>query len=105
MFCFVVLGGWAAITPLGGAVVASGFVTTEGNKKTIQHLEGGIIKEILIREGQHVEAGRGQFCDWTIRRPGRMLKSFAISFMPLLRVTLGLRPNLMAAQTFNFRPN
>ena len=34
------------------------FVTTEGNKKTIQHLEGGIIKEILIREGQHVEAGK-----------------------------------------------
>ena len=54
---FVVLGGWAAITPLGSAVVASGVVTTEGNKKTIQHLEGGIVKEILIREGQHVDAG------------------------------------------------
>ena len=52
-----ILGGWAAVTPLGGAVVASGVVTTEGNKKTIQHLEGGIVKEILIREGQHVEAG------------------------------------------------
>ena len=58
VFAFVVLGGWAAITPLGSAVVATGFVTTEGNKKTIQHLEGGIIKEILIREGQHVEAGQ-----------------------------------------------
>ena len=57
IFGFVILGGWAAVTPLGGAVVASGVVTTEGNKKTIQHLEGGIIKEILIREGQHVEAG------------------------------------------------
>src|SRR5262245_49591874 len=58
LFCFLGLGGWAAVTPLGIAVVASGFVTTEGNKKTIQHLEGGIIKEILIREGQHVEAGQ-----------------------------------------------
>ena len=58
VFAFVVLGGWAAITPLGSAVVANGLVTTEGNKKTIQHLEGGIIKEILIREGQHVEAGQ-----------------------------------------------
>jgi len=57
IFSFVVLGGWAAVTPLGSAVVASGLVTTEGNKKTIQHLEGGILKEILIREGQHVEAG------------------------------------------------
>jgi HlyD family type I secretion membrane fusion protein len=58
VFCFLGLGGWAALTPLGSAVVASGFVTTEGNKKTIQHLEGGIIKEILVREGQHVEAGQ-----------------------------------------------
>ena len=56
--CFVILGGWAAVAPLGGAVVASGVVTTEGNKKTIQHLEGGIIKEILIHEGDHVEAGQ-----------------------------------------------
>src|SRR4051812_25601581 len=56
-FSFVVLGGWAAVTPLGSAVVASGVVTTEGNKKTIQHLEGGILKEILVREGQHVNAG------------------------------------------------
>jgi HlyD family type I secretion membrane fusion protein len=58
IFCFVVLGGWAAVTPLASAVVASGVVTTEGNKKTIQHLEGGIVKEILVREGDHVEAGQ-----------------------------------------------
>src|SRR5258708_34070491 len=57
IFCFVVLSGWAAMTPLASAVVASGVVATEGNKKTIQHLEGGIIKEILIREGDHVDAG------------------------------------------------
>ena len=57
IFCFVVLGGWAAVTPLGSAVIASGVVNTEGNKKTVQHLEGGIIKEILIREGQHVDTG------------------------------------------------
>src|ERR1700704_4763769 len=58
VFSFVVLGGWAAITPLASAVVASGMVITEGNKKTIQHLEGGITKEILIHEGDHVVAGQ-----------------------------------------------
>jgi HlyD family type I secretion membrane fusion protein len=58
IFSFVILGGWAAVTPLGGAVIASGVVTTEGNKKTIQHLEGGIVKELLIREGEHVDAGQ-----------------------------------------------
>jgi HlyD family type I secretion membrane fusion protein len=58
IFSFAVLGGWAALAPLGSAVVASGFVNTEGNKKTVQHLEGGIVKEILIREGDHVAAGQ-----------------------------------------------
>src|SRR5262245_36456390 len=58
VFCFLILGGWAAVTPLAGAVVASGFVTTGGNKKNLKHLEGGIIKEILLREGDHVEAGQ-----------------------------------------------
>jgi hypothetical protein len=38
IFSFAVLGGWAALAPLGSAVVASGFVNTEGNKKTVQHL-------------------------------------------------------------------
>lgn len=57
-FCFVVLGGWAVVAPLASAVVATGVVTTEGNKKTIQHLEGGIVKHIFIREGDHVEVGQ-----------------------------------------------
>src|SRR5260370_16752054 len=58
IFCFVVLSGWAAMTPLASAVVASGVGTTEGNKKTIQHLEGGIIKEIFIPSGHPVEPGQ-----------------------------------------------
>jgi membrane fusion protein, type I secretion system len=54
---FGVIGGWAAFAPLAGAVVASGVVVTEGNKKTIQHLEGGIVKEIRVLEGDHVDIG------------------------------------------------
>jgi HlyD family type I secretion membrane fusion protein len=57
IFTFFVLGGWAAWAPLSGAVSAPGFVNTEGNKKTVQHLEGGIVKEILVHEGDHVTAG------------------------------------------------
>lgn len=53
--CVVV---WTAIAPLSGAVVASGFVKTELNRKTIQHQEGGIVREILVREGQQVKAGQ-----------------------------------------------
>jgi HlyD family type I secretion membrane fusion protein len=58
IFCFGVLGIWAAVTPLAGAVVSTGLVTNRGNTKTIQHLEGGIIKDIFVHEGDHVEAGQ-----------------------------------------------
>src|SRR5262245_52134005 len=54
---FFVLGAWSAIAKLDSAVVASGVVAVESNRKTVQHLEGGIIKEILVREGQHVKQG------------------------------------------------
>jgi HlyD family type I secretion membrane fusion protein len=46
---------WSAVAPLNSAAVASGSVILDSNKKTIQHLEGGIIDEIYVREGQFVE--------------------------------------------------
>lgn len=54
---FVVLGGWAMLAPLNGAVVAEGVVKVDGNRKRIQHLEGGIVKEVRVREGDVVRAG------------------------------------------------
>ncbi len=51
---FGVMGLWAAIAKVDKAVVAGGWVSVETNKKTVQHLEGGIVKEILVKEGQHV---------------------------------------------------
>src|SRR5215471_2789175 len=54
---FGVLGTWAAIAPLNGAVVANGVVKVEGNRKSIQHLDGGIIKELRVKEGDRVNAG------------------------------------------------
>jgi HlyD family secretion protein len=50
-------GTWAAMAPLEGAVVAPGKVATSGQNKTVQHLEGGIVREILVEEGQRVAAG------------------------------------------------
>src|SRR6266581_2054963 len=51
---FVGIGGWAAYAPLNGAVVAPAVVKVEGNRKTIQHLDGGIVKELLVKEGDRV---------------------------------------------------
>ena len=54
---FGVGGGWAATAPLSGAAVASGVVSPLGSRQTVQHLEGGIIREILVKEGDQVAAG------------------------------------------------
>jgi HlyD family type I secretion membrane fusion protein len=54
---FGVMGGWAAVAPLDRAVVAQGIVVIEDNRKVVQHFEGGIVKEILVKEGQSVSKG------------------------------------------------
>lgn len=51
------LFGWAGFAPVTGGVAASGIVSTEGSRRTIQHLEGGLVQAILVEEGQRVNAG------------------------------------------------
>ncbi|MEK0084016.1 HlyD family type I secretion periplasmic adaptor subunit [Benzoatithermus flavus] len=50
-------GTWAWLAPLASAAVAPGVVGPEGKRKTIQHLEGGIVRAIHVREGGAVRAG------------------------------------------------
>ena len=52
------LGTWAALAPLSGAVIAPGTVTVDTKRKTVQHLEGGIVAEILARDGDRVARGQ-----------------------------------------------
>ena len=52
------LGGWAATTEIAGAVVAGGTVVLEEGSKRVQHQEGGIVDEILARDGDQVGAGQ-----------------------------------------------
>ena len=54
---FGVIGTWAALARLDSAVTAPGVVTVESSRKTVAHLEGGIVRQILVREGQHVQEG------------------------------------------------
>ncbi len=51
-------GYWAATAPIHGAAISNGVVSTEKARRTIQHLEGGVIKEILVEDGDRVEAGQ-----------------------------------------------
>ncbi|MCX8227855.1 MAG: HlyD family type I secretion periplasmic adaptor subunit [Sulfitobacter sp.] len=51
-------GIWAFKAPLAAAIIAQGSFVATGQNKIVQHLEGGIIQEINVREGEHVNAGQ-----------------------------------------------
>lgn len=52
------LGAWGTLAPLASAVIAPGIVVVEGNDKTVQHPTGGIVGEILVRNGTAVSVGQ-----------------------------------------------
>lgn len=54
---FGVFGTWAAYAKLDSAVVANGSISLEGNRKVIQHLEGGIVADIMVEEADTVKEG------------------------------------------------
>lgn len=60
LLIFLLVAGfmaWAAFAPIQGAVIAPGTVVVEGKPKTLQHLDGGIIEEIFVKDGDKVKAG------------------------------------------------
>jgi HlyD family type I secretion membrane fusion protein len=52
------LGLWAALTPLASGVAAAGEVEVESNLKTIRHRDPGVVRQILVHEGQRVRQGQ-----------------------------------------------
>jgi HlyD family secretion protein len=55
---FGAFAAWSALAPLSEAAIAPGMIKVEGTRRTIQHLEGGIVREILVRDGDRVQAGQ-----------------------------------------------
>lgn len=51
------LGVWSFFAPIESAVISQGVIHVDSSRKTIQHLSGGIVEEILVREGDKVKAG------------------------------------------------
>src|SRR4029077_8379002 len=51
------IGGWAALANISGAVIAPGIVVVDSNDKKIQHPTGGVIGQLLVKEGDHVKSG------------------------------------------------
>ena len=57
LITFGVLGTWAYFAIIASAVVAPGIVALESDRKVVQHFEGGIVQDILVREADVVEQG------------------------------------------------
>jgi HlyD family type I secretion membrane fusion protein len=56
-FCAIGLAAWGGSAPLAGAAIATGQVVVESYRKTIQHLEGGIVRDIAVEDGDVVQPG------------------------------------------------
>ena len=52
-----ILGGWGYLAPIDSAALAPGFVTVKSHRKTIQHLDGGIVSQLLAKDGDIVNEG------------------------------------------------
>ena len=57
LLTFGLFGGWATLAPLDSAALAPGVVTVKSYRKTVQHLEGGIVRELRVRDGDQVKIG------------------------------------------------
>jgi HlyD family secretion protein len=75
-------GGWAVMSELSGAVIATGRIEVDRNRQSIQHPEGGVVAELLIDEGDRVEAGEA------ILRlaPGQLSRDLAVAQSQLFEV-------------------
>lgn len=104
VFTFVVLGGWSAIARIDSAVVADGVVAMESNRKTIQHLEGGIVRAILVRDGDAVRQG-----DTLMRLDPTRSAAADMGFRQQLAIASALQARLIAqremADTIDFPPD
>lgn len=88
------LGGWSVTTRVDGAVIASGIIVSEGGSRAVQHQEGGIVRQILVQNNQHVEAGQVliRLDDVTVRAELEVVRS-------QLRENLGTQARLSAEST------
>jgi HlyD family secretion protein len=87
------LGGWAATTEIGGAVIAAGQAVVHGKPQTVQSLDGGIIAEINVKDGDLVNAG-----DVLVRLDPTLLKINLDSARTRLADALALKARLTAEQ-------
>ncbi|HUS54804.1 MAG TPA: HlyD family type I secretion periplasmic adaptor subunit [Thermohalobaculum sp.] len=88
------LGGWGTTAKLKGAVISSGHLRVESQRQVVQHLDGGVVGEILVREGDLVEAG-----EVLIKLDGTSMQSELTVMESQLFELMARRGRLVAEQT------
>ena len=83
-------GTWAAFAPLSSAAIAPGIVVVDSNRKSVQHLEGGVIREILVRDGDVVEQGQV-----LLRLDGASVRAAMAALQPMLQTNHAYRARLL----------
>ncbi|MCP5179234.1 MAG: HlyD family type I secretion periplasmic adaptor subunit [Pseudomonadales bacterium] len=92
---------WASFSEIDQHVRAMGRVVPSGNARTVQHLEGGIVEEILVHEGQTVKAGETLFLVANTMAKSR-LRETHLEQQSLIATRLRLEAELAGAQTITF---
>jgi HlyD family type I secretion membrane fusion protein len=94
-------GVWGGTAPIAGAVVASGMFVATGQNKIIQHLEGGVIREIAVREGDRVEPNQPLvYLDETA--PRAELRRLQLRHMRLIAMDARLQAEMREAADIEF---
>jgi membrane fusion protein, type I secretion system len=84
-------GSWAGLAPLSSAAIAPGTVVVDSSRKSVQHLEGGVIRKILVRDGDLVKAGQV-----LLRLDGASVRAAIASLKPLLATNKAQQARLEA---------
>ena len=92
-------GCGSSLAPLSGAIVATGKLKVELNHKTVQHKEGGIVREILVRDGELVAAGAPLIVIGDVRNDAELACS-PISSMRSASGTRARRPKPSSQRSF-----
>jgi len=102
----VFLGGfcvWGSVAPIAGGSVAPGIISPDGSKKTVQHLEGGIIGKLLVRDGDVVRAGQPLLVLENIQ-PKATHDMLAAQYRTLLATRLRLEVEQANSEQFEIPP-
>lgn len=101
-----VFGGlvaWSIFAPFEGAILTTGQVSVESNRQAVQHLEGGIVREIFVEEGDEVEKGQVLLSlDPTVATAG--VDAIEARFMELLGAEARLKAQRSASSRLALRP-